>query len=225
MKQMLFWLAAIVSLNHSVDAQVSHPRIEVFGGYAYYNVDPNADLIFAPGLSIPSGRQGFGAGAAGNWSKYFGVVADFSYHTKRINLGSPSEADEVKATTFNFLFGPRVTIRGSRVNGFAHVLVGGVRMKVEGGQGVPAVQQDHKQVGDGVRMKVEGGQVVSGSSQVATTNFAFGLGGGVDVRLNRRLAIRALQIDYLPAQAEFKAAGDKNWTHNFRVETGIVIRW
>jgi len=33
--------------------------------------------------------------------------------------------------TLNFLFGPRVTARGSRFEGFAHALFGGITRKVE----------------------------------------------------------------------------------------------
>jgi hypothetical protein len=41
--------------------------------------------------------------------------------------------EDIDFSTFNFLFGPRFTARGDRVEGFAHGLIGGVRRRVEGG--------------------------------------------------------------------------------------------
>ena len=52
---------------------------------------------------------------------------------------------------------------------------------------------------------------------------ALAIGGGLDVKVSRTISIRVLQLDYLPSRAEFSAAGVKDWTHNFKAETGIVF--
>ncbi|MDQ3041638.1 MAG: hypothetical protein M3R11_04570, partial [Acidobacteriota bacterium] len=47
------------------------------------------------------------------------------------------------------------------------------------------------------RTKLEG--FSSSSRSFNRTNFALAIGGGVDVRVNKNFAVRAVQIDYLPS--------------------------
>ena len=50
-------------------------------------------------------------------------------------------------------------------------------------------------------------------------NFAMTVGGGVDVKVNDGLAIRAVQVDYAPIFVD-------NFTlHNVKVSTGVVFRF
>jgi len=51
------------------------------------------------------------------------------------------------------------------------------------------------------------------------TRFAMALGGGVDIKLNRRFAFRPIQADYLPVR------GNGEWLHNLRLQTGIVLKF
>ena len=126
---MLF--AFVLGASLPAYAQSDYPKFEVFGGYSHFSADINFDDPFDDDASgFFNQREGFHGGAfslAGNLSRHFGVVADFSYHKKEIELPGP----DIDFSTFAFLFGPRVTARGSRVEGFAHALVGGVRRKLE----------------------------------------------------------------------------------------------
>lgn len=54
---------------------------------------------------------------------------------------------------------------------------------------------------------------------VPGTHFAMGFGGGVDVRLNRRFSVRALQADFIPVNEGYR------WKDHVRLETGIVFRF
>ena len=54
-------------------------------------------------------------------------------------------------------------------------------------------------------------------------NFAWVLGGGLDVNVTREVAIRVAQLDYLFVNAN--AGGLSGNSHNFRVSSGVVIRW
>ncbi len=53
----------------------------------------------------------------------------------------------------------------------------------------------------------------------SATAFAMDFGGGVDVNLNNRIAIRPIQFDYVPTH--FGGA----WQSNYRISTGLVIRF
>jgi opacity protein-like surface antigen len=50
------------------------------------------------------------------------------------------------------------------------------------------------------------------------TSFAMALGGGLDVRVSKRIAVRLIQLDYTPT---FFGSGRQD---NFRISAGIVFR-
>jgi opacity protein-like surface antigen len=50
-------------------------------------------------------------------------------------------------------------------------------------------------------------------------DFGFNVGGGLDFNITKNLGFRLFQADYVPARVE----GD--WSHNVRVQTGLVIRF
>jgi opacity protein-like surface antigen len=210
MKKIAGLAILVFVVSTSANAQASYSRFEIFGGYSYFNTDPNGDLISASSLEHRYGRHGFGLSAVGNVSRVLGLVADFSYNAKSVKLVETDLA-KTHTSTLNFLFGPRLTLRTSKATLFAHTLVGGMRMKVPCDEcsNVPVI------VGDG--------SPTVGSREIARTNIALAIGGGLDVKVSRRFSIRAFQLDYLPSRAEFRAAGVKDWTHNFRAETGIVF--
>ena len=56
----------------------------------------------------------------------------------------------------------------------------------------------------------------------ATLAFAGVLGGGVDLRINRRFGLRLAEADYLPTTFD---NGSNNHQNNFRLMTGLVIRF
>ena len=59
---------------------------------------------------------------------------------------------------------------------------------------------------------------VSGLVSETETGFAGVIGGGLDIRLNRRVDFRAIQFDYSPT----RLGGETQ--HNFRVGVGLVFR-
>ena len=132
MKKLLLLTTILFIASLPVHAQSDYPKVEIFGGYSHFSADINFDDPFDDDdegdfFSQREGFHGVGFSVAGNFSRSFGVVADFSYHKKEIELPGP----DIDFTTVAFLFGPRLTARGNHVEGFAHALVGGVRRQVE----------------------------------------------------------------------------------------------
>lgn len=77
--------------------------------------------------------------------------------------------DGVSQRTHNFLFGPRLTYRkDSKITPFAQALFGVARQRVE-----------------------------TSSGRITDNGFAMATGGGLDYNLNRHLAVRLVQADYL----------------------------
>jgi opacity protein-like surface antigen len=96
----------------------------------------------------------------------------------------------VKADQFFFLFGPKFAYRGnSRVTPFAHVLPGVVRLNVD-----------------------------FGANDASTTQFALATGGGLDINISDRIAVRGAQADYIMS----RLGGIQN---NLRVSTGFVFKF
>ncbi|MEW5975972.1 MAG: hypothetical protein AB1898_09230 [Acidobacteriota bacterium] len=95
---------------------------------------------------------------------------------------------------YTVLAGPRFSFRGDAASGFLHAMVGVTRLGV-------------------------GAEIFDISFSLSDTFLALAGGGGVDVRVNDRLAIRAVQADYVPVRIEGV------FLHNFRVGAGLVVRF
>ena len=105
-----------------------------------------------------------------------------------------------------YTFGPRYTwaLGHSRASAFTEALVGesqGFDGSFSGNSGPPAGS------GNGI--------------QSAARSLALQVGGGVDFRLTHRLAIRAIEAEYLRTQLPNAA---DNLQQNLRIGAGVVLR-
>ncbi len=125
------------------------------------------------------------------------------------HAGATLDGGKERSTTFQLLFGPEFTKRFKRTTLFGHALVG------FGGTQRSSIVNEHG---------------------VSENDFGVlpALGGGVDVNITRRYAVRVLQLDYLPGRMTRNQFGmdpngsiiDRDVTstrHNWRVTMGIVI--
>ena len=151
---------------------------------------PKAEIF--GGYSWAGGNfHGWNASVTGNVNKWFGVTADFSGH-----YGSERDGVfEEKQRAHSFLAGPRFTLRrGKRLTPFAYALFGGINYSVR---------------------LTASGQLLGSASD---TGFNMALGGGLDIKINDRLAVRAFQIDYFRPHFFDE-------THNRgRLAFGLVLR-
>ena len=125
MKKCLMLFTFIFAASLPAYAQSDYPKFEVFGGYSFYSADVRFDMPF---FDNREQLHGAAFSLAGNLTRHFGIVADFSYHQRTIDFLNL----DVKVKRFNYLFGPRFTVRGRRLEGFAHALIGGTRRKADG---------------------------------------------------------------------------------------------
>jgi opacity protein-like surface antigen len=111
--------------------------------------------------------HGWNSSVTANVTKRLGIVADFSGH-----YGEELEGPiVVKENAHSALFGPRFSFGGKRATPFVYGLVGLTRFH---------------------QSATISGQRFSESD----SGFSSAVGGGLDVRVNDRLAIRVFQIDY-----------------------------
>ena len=135
--------------------------------------------------------HGWGVSVTGNVNRWFGLTADFSGHYSN---GEPGVVRE-RQRAHSFLFGPRLSLRRKRATAFAYALFGGVHFRDE--VSAPAF---------------------GFSESASDTGFNMALGGGLDVRLTRRVALRAFQLDYL-RPTFFGEAHNRG-----RLACGLVLR-
>jgi len=188
-------------------AQDDFPKAELTPEFEYIHISPPFGSV---------GNQSFNCLGAGgtfqyNLTRLIGIAGDLDY-CKMTNLGSvfnPSGAN-VNANMFTYLFGPRFTVRReSRLEPFAEVLFGGDRLSLNCKAGAGVCQ----------------GLFPNGTSRNA---FALTAGGGFDVKLNRRLALRAVDAEYMYTRfgngclAGVCPAGNQS-QNSFRLTSGLVI--
>ena len=111
--------------------------------------------------------DGWNGSVTGNVTKGLGITADFSGQYGSEDVG-PLVVDQ---DAHSFLFGPRYAFRGKRFTPFIYGLVGATRFHQSA---IIAGQRLHE----------------------SDTGFSSAVGGGLDIKVNERVAVRAFQIDY-----------------------------
>lgn len=210
-------------------AQQETPRVEVFAGFsqnrldvsdlndAFREITDETGVRFDTGLSDRTTLNGFNASVTGNINRVFGIKGDVSghYDTRSFTIPratleeiAPGEFDSdldvrVRSQFYNFLAGPHVKARGRRVEPFAHALFGVAHTR-------NSLNFSNTQVSVG--------DLVDTSNIESETSFAMAFGGGLDIRVSERFAIRAIQADYNPTFFS------NTRQDNIRLSFGIVFR-
>src|SRR5262245_12680409 len=164
-------------ISPSAFGQTEVPRWELFAGFSYLPAGPEdfpRDNSFGLQTSI-----------AGNLNRWFGFVLDVGAQHGSKNFQQPFIGGTAKTNVYEYLAGPRFSIRTPRANAFIHALVGGASGRTDIGS-------------------------------FSDTELAIGAGGGVDIHLNHRIAVRAIQFDYLGSFTDMLE-------DNVRVGIGIVF--
>jgi opacity protein-like surface antigen len=170
-------------------AQDATPKVQVFGGFSLAHADTG--LLSGPTLDgdlrepnntfgVATNFQGWNAEGQYNFDRWVGIVADFGGRSGRpitgTNVTSPSGLPNGNA--YSILAGPVISYRTkSRMTPFVHALFGWDRTRLDAST-------------------ITG--VSSPVSSVATTytDFAIALGGGLDVKVVRHVALRVGQVDW-----------------------------
>jgi hypothetical protein len=112
----------------------------------------------------------------------------------------------IPMNSYQFLFGPRLLIRKNRVTPFVHALFGGMRNGI-------------------------GSTTILGvtTPAVSATGLGMGIGGGIDVNLSNRLALRVPQFDWTPMHIAGTSVGGVTvpgaWaTNQVRIGIGLVVK-
>ena len=207
---------AIISVTAaSAQAVDDYKKGEFFVGYSNGQVDTGLDS----GSSVRdffrdrANFNGFNASGVYNVTRYVGIKGDVSgtYNNTRFDetfvdptTGTTYTAGfDTNNSLYNFVGGVQVkdNAREGTFKPFAHAMVGVARSRTEIKNLVCTPVTLCPIIGDSISD--------SGLSGV--------FGGGLDFRLNNKIQIRAIQVDYNPIR------GDGEFSHNLRIGAGIVF--
>ena len=223
LKKALFSFSLAIVAASAVFAQAQpvddYKKGEFYVGYSNGQVDTNVELGDSPNDFFNERESFNGINVSGvyNTSRYFGLKGDVSatinrrefFDTFTTGGAEYTVGFENKNQLWNFTGG--VQVKDNAKEGvfkpFAHAMVGAAhaRAKVENFTCTTTTVGGDCDVFE------------SSEDSFSSTGFSGVFGGGIDFRLNNRIQIRAIQIDYNPTRLEGE------WQNNIRIGAGIVF--
>jgi outer membrane protein OmpA-like peptidoglycan-associated protein/opacity protein-like surface antigen len=200
------------------------PRVETAPAFTYVHNSP-----------VLGGSQSFNCYGAGgtiavNFTSLFGLAADLggcrvSGLDNTYGIGSKVHVGEG-----TYVFGPRITFREGKVQPFIETNFGieHIRVKCNNGNAgnacgsLSAVQP--LPTDDAVLVLANPYATSYGKNAFALT-----AGGGIDIKFNKKFALRLVQAEYLYTRfgndCQFAVCSNNNGQNSFRLKSGIVIGW
>jgi opacity protein-like surface antigen len=208
MQKTLILALTVLLTGISAFAADDVPKVEVFVGYNYTRVNTSTDV---PSFSA----NGAGGQVAVNVNEWVGFVGDFgSVHNGNI------EGVHLDTTLTNYLFGPRISIRKSRVTPYFNILFGGVHASTSGNVSAILPTAVQLPIIPGLP-DAKPGQTVTLRAVAAQNAFAFTLGGGLDIKMNKHVSFRPIGLDYFMTRLQnMRLEQNKNQDH-IRVTFGL----
>jgi len=185
-------LAVLLFTTLAAHAQ-EFPRWEAFGGFSYANINLGPQA----GIFSPSTKSYYGFDLAANFNPHriVGLLVDVNFQFGRTTANPPPGFTNIHLQNTQLLFGPQFSFRRRRATAFANVLVGV----------------------NNTRLQAQAGTLYE--DVVRQNDLAVGFGGGLDVTWTRRVAIRAIQAEYVPTRRS------GSWENQYRLNTGVVFRF
>lgn len=170
------------------------PRIELLAGYSFL---PETDPLVQ---SFSDAGHGVGAGISVNLRRSFGFVVDVDSHAWTVHQHGSRGDQRIRLTYVSS--GPRFMIRATRLSAF--------------GVGTVDLQWSDYSTQEIIDALNPDDRSCCGGSASA---WGFGFGGGADVGLTRRIAVRALQVNY--SLGSFGEGPGRK----LRLKTGVVFKF
>ena len=184
----------LLMMSFPAYAQKTAPKFELAGTYAYMRTNLEGPGGWTEGLQTNGGTGSL----AFNLTNTLGIVAEIGGY----NSSTISSAGGKDITFASYLFGPRLSIRKwHTLTPYFQTLFGGVK-------------------GNNALFVGANGQ--SGYIHTDQNAFAWTVGGGLDAKVTKYMAVRVFQAEYFMTKWN---DGLNNRQSNFRIETGLVFRF
>ena len=234
LRRMFVLIAIVTCCAPLTRAQSDDPKTEVFLGasvIAAQNALTNKDIVSFDGITPAQFRAvagfelldeeryvpgyGFEANVTRYFTKHVGISGEVAgYYVRGRNFRIADTLFKADHSIHYFLAGPQAKFFNEhRANVFVHAVGGAARTSVsfrEANATSPVTAKD------------------------SSTRLAFAFGGGVDVRVSRRISARIFQLDWVPMLGKDRRVTASDGTvvdimgraqqGNFRVSAGIVIK-
>ena len=189
------------------DEDKNKRRFEFFGGYSYLVTDTKES---GNPIDHLGNLDGFNAAVTYYITKRFGITGDFSAHFLKNTQAITGGTISFNSKSFSYLVGPQYRFTNkTRVTPFVRALVGASNNRFS------------------YRTMATGATTPAAEASLSITDFALAIGGGLDVRVNKHIAVRAFQIDYNPvfvqSRPQFGIDGGRRFD-NVRFSIGIVFK-
>jgi len=174
------------------------PRVELFAGYSFL---PETDPFVQ---SFSDAGHGVGASVSVNLRRSFGLVVDVDTHAWTVHGdgGETFYRGDYRMRLTYLSFGPRFVMRAKRLSAFGLGTVDLQWSDYSTREIIDALHPDNRSCCGG-----------------SASAWGFGYGGGVDVSLTRRIAVRALQVNY-----SLGGFGEGPGRH-LRLKSGVVFKF
>ena len=193
-----------------------YKKYEFFGGYSALNFDnlggDTNNAAINDILGEKNTLRGFELAITRNFHKYVGAKFDYSLHLREDNFSRTLASGTIDSTVQNFLGGIQVKNNmedGPRFKPFGHALFGVANQKID-------VDSPQLPALFGVN-----------DFHINETSFAMAFGGGVDIKLNHRIDVRAGQVDWNIIRRGDQQIGGfvlpNTRQDNLRLSIGIVV--
>jgi opacity protein-like surface antigen len=166
---------------------------------------------------IPSfSMYGGGGQVAVNMNRYLGFVGDLgAVHNG--NIGG----NHLDTTFFNFLFGPRFTMRYKHFSPYVNILFGGGHASTSEQVTAIPVQIPNQPIFLPGEPTQAGNLPVSLRAVASQTAFAMAVGGGLDIKINKHINFRPVGLDWMLTRLQnIQDMQDRNQNH-LRYTTGV----
>jgi opacity protein-like surface antigen len=212
-------VAVCQTTNTSVSAMspaVTYGKFETAPGFMYIHTAKTFGL--QNGLNCVGG----GGTLAYNFSALVGFAADLG-GCKIVGLNNAlGQASLLTGKEFTFLFGPRITFRSkSPFQPFGELSLGGTRASISCNVG--DFGNDCGALGANLPINIPTATSFSKSA------FSLSVGGGADIKINQKFAIRLVQAEYLYTRfgnnCQFAICSANNNQNSFRLKSGVVMSW
>jgi opacity protein-like surface antigen len=208
-------VAGLLLLTAGASLAQDYPKVETAPAFMYIRSSPNLTHAYTINGQTITGSEAFNCAGGGgtiayNVSSLFGIAADLGgckFFGNSYGLGNT-----INGNQFTYLFGPRITIRtSSGFEPFFEVNFGGDRISLS--------------------CKSSAAQCISvaGTGSYSKNAFALTVGGGFQIKVSHKIAIRPIQAEYLYTRfgnsCALAVCSNNNNQNSFRLKSGIVIRW
>lgn len=199
----IFPLFVIALFLTGVACAQENPRFEVTADYSYFRVNPSL-----PSVWNSQNLNGGGGDVTFFFSDHFAVKGDLQGYSTSNQCPATSSGltNCVSSNLITYMFGPVAKYRFGKFEPFGEVLFGGAHSNFY----VNACSSN---------------SVLCGGTAPASTAFALAVGGGVDFQATHRLAIRLFDADWVRTDFGNNFILGNSSQNNFRVQTGLQIRF